>query len=365
MKRVDHSSTRPSTTPPRARRTGRRRPRAGSRRTGGAAGRSRSAGRSRPSRRRRRRPRARRGRPRRPDEHDQPSRVQPARLGELEVVGHRAHLLAKSGDAEEHPDQHEDRVGGDRRDRDRAADRDPVGELVEGDVIDAELLEIGARDVLDRVADDEREADRREQQLERTRPPAAQRPPEAELEHDREQRGHRQPEQGGEDDPEAERYVRAEGHVGPERQEVALREVDQPQDPVDEREADGCEREVRPGDEAVHRHLDDRISALEQRDDDSREDDQDERAEDALRERGITDGRPPQRRRQGDRSRGRRAWAARGITPRAHFTLVSLPLASLIVSSVTSLPCWYWVTAATVPVGSPCAFSCVEPLTPT
>ena len=75
------------------------------------------------------------------------------------------------------------------------------------------------------------------------------------VEHEREDGGGEHAEQRRGDDPEPERAVervrgeRAEGH------EVAVGEVDEPQDPVDERDADRGDRDHRSRHETVREQL--------------------------------------------------------------------------------------------------------------
>ena len=59
------------------------------------------------------------------------------------------------------------------------------------------------------------------------------------------------PASNADDERRVQRHVERERDVGAEGQHVAVGEVDELQDPVDERQADRAEREVRAGDDAV------------------------------------------------------------------------------------------------------------------
>ena len=129
-------------------------------------------------------------------------------------------------------------------------------------------------DVLDQGPDHEGEPDGHQQELEQAGPPCAHRPPHHLLEEDAEQRGRRH----REEDAEYERHppgdVHQVRHVGAEGEEVAVGEVDQLEDPVDEGEADRAERVDRPEREAVEPGLRDVVQALggDHHDDDHRQD---------------------------------------------------------------------------------------------
>ena len=126
---------------------------------------------------------------------------------------------------------------------------------------------LGAGDERDRVAHEEREPEREQQQLELADPLAADRPPEAELEDEPEDGGRDDAEDDGEREREVER-VAEDQHVRAEREELAVREVDEPEDAEDQRQPDRAEREVVAGDDPVDRRLRDLPPSLEEPEDD-------------------------------------------------------------------------------------------------
>ena len=116
---------------------------------------------------------------------------------------------------------------------------------------------------LDRRADQEREPDRHQHQLQQPGALAAHRRPHDLLgERSRAPRSIDHREAGSRPERQRPGDVRQVGHVGAEGEEVAVGEVDQLEDPVDERQADGAERVDRAGREPVEAGLGDRVQAL-------------------------------------------------------------------------------------------------------
>ena len=110
----------------------------------------------------------------------------------------------------------------------------------------------GAVVVLD---EDEREADRDDEEAHDPGAPLPDRAPEAELERDPEERRHHHCEERSEDQALAPGHVHDERHVRAEDEVLAVGEVDDLEDPVDEREADRRDRDDRSGHEAVRNEL--------------------------------------------------------------------------------------------------------------
>ena len=158
---------------------------------------------------------------------------------ELPVVGERAHRPADGRAREEDADR-DDRPG---RDDDgdelrlREADAADHVDLVLVDRVALRLRAVGEEQHL---AQDEREPDRREEEAHEPGAPGAQRPPEGDVERERQGRGREHPEDRRRDHPEPERPVERIGGESAEGHEVAVGEVDEAKDPVDERHADGA-----------------------------------------------------------------------------------------------------------------------------
>ncbi len=166
-----------------------------------------------------------------------------------------------------------DSDSGDRRDTEESDDQlraaDP--KLADADTrrdIRPRRPVLGAGNEGDRVPHEEREPEREEQQLELPDALAANRPPKTELQHE--------PERGGRDDAEddgkRERHVQRvaqDQHVRAECEELAVREVDEPEHAEDERQPDRAEREVVARDNAVDRCLGDLPPALHEPEDDA------------------------------------------------------------------------------------------------
>ena len=156
----------------------------------------------------------------------------------------------------------------------RAYDVDPFKVYVIGDVrlslaqvativaddVDLERIDVVRAwlrppDEEDRLAQNERDADRGEEEAHEPRTAQSERPPEHDVERDREDGSRDHGEHRRRDHRQAEGRVRevpgerAEGH------HVAVGEVDESEDPVDEGDADGGDRVHRAGDEAVHEQL--------------------------------------------------------------------------------------------------------------
>ncbi len=182
-------------------------------------------------------------------DRDRPVDVDPHHRRRLGVLSHRPHrlaLLRRADEPREH-DQHRNRDQQhgelvprvrDVADADRLGARDEGRDRVEADAVDRE------RDVLD----DERHADRRDQHRQpRPRPQPAVGDELDRRVHDREQRHHRDERQQHPADDHGNRIVGVEAEHGDdhgagdeagEGEDVAVREVDQLQDPVDERVAE-------------------------------------------------------------------------------------------------------------------------------
>ena len=133
----------------------------------------------------------------------------------------------------------------------------------------------GPGDERDRVPHHVGEPEREQEELQLADPLPSDRPPEHDLEREREPRRHHDTEQGGDDERQVER-VRSDQHVRAEGEELAVGEVHEAEDAEDQRQADGAEREVVPGDDPVERRLRELVPALadsepecDQRDDDA------------------------------------------------------------------------------------------------
>ncbi len=140
----------------------------------------------------------------------------------------------------------------------RADDRDELrlGEADAADHVDLELvdlvrLRLRAVRKQQHLPQHEREPDRREEEAHEAGAARAQADARAPRRAEREHGGGEHAEQRRRDHPESKRSVERVGGERSERHEVAVREVDEPQDPVDERDAGRSDRDHRSGDEAV------------------------------------------------------------------------------------------------------------------
>ena len=128
--------------------------------------------------------------------------------------------------------------------------------------VHVEGADLGPPDELDRVTDQEREPDRHQQELQQPGAARSHRAPHDLLEEDGQQSSGEHAEHDAEHQRAAPGDVHEERHVGTEREEVAVGEVDQLQDPVDERQADRAERVHRAEREPVEAGLGDVVQAV-------------------------------------------------------------------------------------------------------
>ena len=180
--------------------------------------------------------------------------VDAAHLGQVEAVGQRPHRLAHQRGLQHQPDQREHDAGGDHHGHLDRADRQAEG--VPGLVaVDVEQPVLPGPAELDQVADHERQPDRDQQQLQDAGAAPAHRAPQGGLQRKAHRRDRRQGRQDrhGQGHPGAD--VDREGHVAAERHEVAVGEVDELQDPVDQRQPDRAERVDGAARQAVDRGL--------------------------------------------------------------------------------------------------------------
>ena len=178
-------------------------------------------------------------------------------LCEHTVVRHRAHDAARRGPREKHADHHDgDRSRHDRRNlRERQTD---VADDVHLEGIDVVGPGLRPPDQQHRLTQDQRDADRRQKEAHEPGPSTAKRAPEHKIEGDRED-GHCHREDSRGDHGQAECCVREEPRERAEGHHVAVRKVDEAEDPVDQRDADGGNRVHRSGHEAVHEELQEHV----------------------------------------------------------------------------------------------------------
>ena len=166
-----------------------------------------------------------------------------------------ARIVRPSGREREQQADEDDRDDRDD-DRDRLGAREPHrAEGVDLERVDVEGARLRTPGEEDRLAEDEREPDRREEHAHEVRAPRAQGTPQREVEADRERSG-RDHRRGGRDDhSEPKGRVECDRDERPEGHQVAVGEVDDPEDPVDERDPHGRDRIHGAGDQAVREEL--------------------------------------------------------------------------------------------------------------
>ena len=125
--------------------------------------------------------------------------------------------------------------------------------------IDVVGLGLRPPDQQHRLTQDQRDADRRQKEAHEPGPSTAKRAPEHKIEGDREDGHCRHREDSRGDHGQAECCVREEPRERAEGHHVAVRKVDEAEDPADQRDADGGNRVHRSGHEAVHEELQEHV----------------------------------------------------------------------------------------------------------
>jgi hypothetical protein len=157
--------------------------------------------------------------------------------------------------AEDQPHDGQDGEPGEHHDELHPPDPE-AGEADRAHDVDVEAADLAAREELNAVPHQEGQSDRHEQELEHVGAALSHGAPDPHLERDTERGGRAGRQQDGGDERHPDIHVEEERDVRAEGEQIAVGEVDEAEDPVDE--PHGAQREVRARHEAVQRHLPDR-----------------------------------------------------------------------------------------------------------